>query len=98
MILRDNAILKRLVAFQHERQKEHNDRIQEVQQLKQLISQYQEQLRTLEVKAAASYIIFIASTHYKWRCVLITTITRHQNYFYLLIVVPLMQVLFRSCI
>ncbi|XP_055832417.1 uncharacterized protein LOC129901298 [Solanum dulcamara] len=49
MILRDNAILKRLVAFQHERQKEHNDRIQEVQQLKQLISQYQEQLRTLEV-------------------------------------------------
>ncbi|WMV35151.1 hypothetical protein MTR67_028536 [Solanum verrucosum] len=50
LILRDNIILKRLVAIQHERQKEHNDdRIQEVQQLKQLIAQYQEQLRTLEV-------------------------------------------------
>lgn len=59
MILRDNDILKRVVVIQHERQKEHNDRIQEVQQLKQLIAQHQEQLRTLEVKAAASYIIFI---------------------------------------
>lgn len=50
LILRDNIILKRLVAIQHERQKEHNDdRTQEVQQLKQLIAQYQEQLRTLEV-------------------------------------------------
>ncbi|MCD7449993.1 hypothetical protein HAX54_002710 [Datura stramonium] len=49
MILSDNAILKRAVAIQHERQKEHNDRNQEVQQLKQLIVQYQEQLRTLEV-------------------------------------------------
>ncbi|XP_015078534.2 uncharacterized protein LOC107022440 [Solanum pennellii] len=70
LILRDNIILKRLVAIQHERQKEHNDdRIQEVQQLKHLIAQCQEQLRTLEVQAAASYIIFIASMHYKWRCV-----------------------------
>ncbi|KAG5602069.1 hypothetical protein H5410_033439 [Solanum commersonii] len=50
LILRDNSILKRLVAIQHERLKEHNDdRTQEVQQLKQLIAQYQEQLRTLEV-------------------------------------------------
>ncbi|KAK4375463.1 hypothetical protein RND71_006140 [Anisodus tanguticus] len=48
MILRDNAILKRAVSIQHERQKEYNDRNQEVQQLKQLIVQYQEQLRTLE--------------------------------------------------
>ncbi|XP_060167862.1 uncharacterized protein LOC132598783 isoform X2 [Lycium barbarum] len=49
MILRDNAILKRAVSIQHERQKEYNDRNQEVQQLKQLVVQYQEQLRTLEV-------------------------------------------------
>ncbi|KAK4374722.1 hypothetical protein RND71_005399 [Anisodus tanguticus] len=49
MILRDNAILKRAVSIQHEHQKEYNDRNQEVQQLKQLIVQYQEQLRTLEV-------------------------------------------------
>ncbi|CAN4076244.1 unnamed protein product [Withania somnifera] len=37
MIFRDNAMLKRAVAIQHE-----------LQQLKQLIVQHQEQLRTLE--------------------------------------------------
>lgn len=50
LLLRENSILKRAVAIQHERQKEYDDRNQEVQQLKQLITQYQEQLRTLEVK------------------------------------------------
>lgn len=49
LIFRDNAILKRAVAIQHERQKELNDKNQEVLQLKQVIVQYQEQLRTLEV-------------------------------------------------
>ncbi|KAK9078252.1 hypothetical protein SSX86_002309 [Deinandra increscens subsp. villosa] len=49
VILRENAILKRAVAIQHERQKEYDERTVEVQQLKQLLSQYQEQLRTLEV-------------------------------------------------
>ncbi|XP_024979983.1 uncharacterized protein LOC112516951 [Cynara cardunculus var. scolymus] len=49
VLLRENAILKRAVAIQHERQKEYDERTQEVQQLKQLLSQYQEQLRTLEV-------------------------------------------------
>ncbi|KAL8497174.1 hypothetical protein ACS0TY_020746 [Phlomoides rotata] len=48
-LLHDNAILKRAVAIQHERQKEYDYRNQEVVQLKQLLSQYQEQLRTLEV-------------------------------------------------
>ncbi|KAL2458775.1 Ubiquitin system component Cue protein [Forsythia ovata] len=48
-LLGDNAILKRAVAIQHERQKEYDERSQEVQQLKQLVAQYQEQLRTLEV-------------------------------------------------
>ncbi|KAL0342117.1 UNVERIFIED_CONTAM: hypothetical protein Scaly_1874300 [Sesamum calycinum] len=48
-LLRDNIILKRAVAIQHERQKENDERTQEVQQLKQLVVQYQEQLRTLEV-------------------------------------------------
>lgn len=47
-LLRDNTILKRAVAIQHERQKENDERNQEVQQLKQLLGQYQEQLRTLE--------------------------------------------------
>ncbi|KAJ9537913.1 hypothetical protein OSB04_030646 [Centaurea solstitialis] len=49
VLLRENAILKRAVAIQHERQKEYDERTQEVQQLKQVLSQYQEQLRTLEV-------------------------------------------------
>ncbi|KAL3511909.1 hypothetical protein ACH5RR_024626 [Cinchona calisaya] len=49
VLLRENSILKRAVAIQHERQKEYDDRNQEEQQLKQLVAQYQEQLRTLEV-------------------------------------------------
>ncbi|KAL3819186.1 hypothetical protein ACJIZ3_005091 [Penstemon smallii] len=49
VLLQENVILKRAVAIQHERQREHDDRNQEVQQLKQMVSQYQEQMRTLEV-------------------------------------------------
>ncbi|KAK3011825.1 hypothetical protein RJ639_010490 [Escallonia herrerae] len=49
VVLRENTILKRAVAIQHERQKDYDDRNQEMQHLKQLVSQYQEQLRTLEV-------------------------------------------------
>jgi len=49
VLLRENSILKRAVAIQHERQKEYDDKNQEVQHLKQLVSQYQEQMRTLEV-------------------------------------------------
>ncbi|XP_010928333.1 uncharacterized protein [Elaeis guineensis] len=49
VLLRENAVLKRAVAIQHERQKEYDERSQELQRLKQLVSQYQEQLRTLEV-------------------------------------------------
>lgn len=49
VMIRENGILKRAVAIQHERQKEADNKNQEVQQLKQLISQYQERLRTLEV-------------------------------------------------
>ncbi|XP_077222932.1 uncharacterized protein LOC143856563 [Tasmannia lanceolata] len=49
VLIRENTILKRAVAIQHERQKECDDRSQEMQHLKQLVSQYQEQLRTLEV-------------------------------------------------
>ncbi|KAL6873433.1 hypothetical protein ACP4OV_013515 [Aristida adscensionis] len=49
VVLRENAVLKRAVAIQHERQKEFDDRTQEVQSLKQLVLQYQEQVRTLEI-------------------------------------------------
>ncbi|MCD7470714.1 hypothetical protein HAX54_010739 [Datura stramonium] len=48
-LIQENAILKRAVAIQHERQKEFEDRGHELNQLKQSVSQYQEQLRTLEV-------------------------------------------------
>lgn len=45
----ENTILKRAVSIQHERQKEFDSKAQELQHLKQLIPQYQEQLRVLEV-------------------------------------------------
>lgn len=48
-LARDNTVLKRAVAIQHERQKEHDDKTREVQYLKQLVSQYQQQVTTLEV-------------------------------------------------
>lgn len=46
VVVRENAILKRAVAIQHERQKEFEDKNRELQQL---ASQYQEQLKTLEM-------------------------------------------------
>ncbi|XP_010253231.1 PREDICTED: uncharacterized protein LOC104594581 isoform X2 [Nelumbo nucifera] len=48
-LLKDNQILKRAVAIQHERNLEQEEKVREVQQLKNLISQYQEQVRTLEL-------------------------------------------------
>ncbi|CAN4096550.1 unnamed protein product [Withania somnifera] len=48
-LIQENAILKRAVAIQHDRQKEFEDRGNELNQLKQSVAQYQEQLRTLEV-------------------------------------------------
>ncbi|XP_022153492.1 uncharacterized protein LOC111020986 [Momordica charantia] len=49
VLIRENTILKRAVSIQHERQKEFDDKNLELQHLKQLVSQYQEQLRTLEI-------------------------------------------------
>lgn len=51
-LVQENSLLKRAVAIQHERQKEYEDRGQELNNLKQMVSQYQEQLRTLEVRLA----------------------------------------------
>ncbi|KAK7264894.1 hypothetical protein RJT34_32507 [Clitoria ternatea] len=48
-LIQENVILKRAICIQHERQKEYEDRNQELEHLKQLVSQYQEQLRALEV-------------------------------------------------
>lgn len=95
MILRDNAILKRAVAIQHERQKEYDVRNEEAQHLKRLIVQYQEELRTLEVKAGSSYINFLALTHSTWRCVSFTTIARHQI---LILFTPVFVSLMQVCL
>ncbi|CAL5440106.1 unnamed protein product [Camellia sinensis] len=62
VLLRENSILKRAVAIQHERQKEYDDRNQEVQHLKQLLSQYQQQLRTLESEQLCTDIAFAAGS------------------------------------
>lgn len=59
VLIRDNTILKRAVAIQHERQKEYEDRNQEMQHLKQLVAQYQEQLKTLEVRITTYLIPFL---------------------------------------
>ncbi|KAL9224435.1 hypothetical protein vseg_000465 [Gypsophila vaccaria] len=48
-LLQENGILKRAVSIQHERQKEYEAKSDEVQQLKQLLAQCQEHIRTLEV-------------------------------------------------
>ena len=50
-LLHENIILKWTVGIQHERQKEREERNQELQHLKQMVTQYQKQLRTLEVEA-----------------------------------------------
>ncbi|KAJ6796190.1 Uncharacterized protein M6B38_222370 [Iris pallida] len=47
--LKDNHILKRGVAIQHERDMEREEKLKEIPHLKQIISQCQEQLRKLEM-------------------------------------------------
>ncbi|KAM7263567.1 hypothetical protein ACFE04_001250 [Oxalis oulophora] len=47
-LVHENNVLKRVVSSQHERQKEFDEQNQELQNLKPLLAQYQEQLRTLE--------------------------------------------------
>ncbi|XP_021290211.1 LOW QUALITY PROTEIN: uncharacterized protein LOC110421073 [Herrania umbratica] len=49
VLIHENTVLKRAVVIQHERQKDLDDKNHELQHLRQLVSQYQEQLRTLEV-------------------------------------------------
>ncbi|XP_015580005.1 uncharacterized protein LOC8279585 isoform X2 [Ricinus communis] len=48
-LLNDNQILKRAVAIQHERNLEQEEKTKEVQNLKLLLNQYQEQIRSLEL-------------------------------------------------
>uniref|UniRef100_A0A804LE57 G domain-containing protein n=1 Tax=Zea mays TaxID=4577 RepID=A0A804LE57_MAIZE len=60
--IRENAVLKRGVAIQHERQKEFDVRTQEVDSLKEMVLQYQEQLRTLEASTPTWFCRASAST------------------------------------
>lgn len=55
-VIHENTILKRAVSIQHERQKEFDEMGEELHKLKQLVSQYQEQVRTLEVRFQ-SYVL-----------------------------------------
>lgn len=48
-LMKDNTVLKRAVAIQHERQKAFEDANQQLQLLKQVIPQYQEKIRNLEM-------------------------------------------------
>jgi len=48
-VLRDNQILKKAVSLQHQKNLENEEKLKEVPQLKHIIGQYQEQIRTLEV-------------------------------------------------
>ncbi|KAJ0256723.1 Ubiquitin system component Cue [Hirschfeldia incana] len=48
-LIKDNTVLKRAVAIQHERQKALEDANQQLEFCKQLIPQYQEKVRNLEV-------------------------------------------------
>ncbi|OVA03511.1 Ubiquitin system component Cue [Macleaya cordata] len=58
-MLRDNQILKRAVAIQHERTLEQEGKAREVEQLKHAITQYQEQLKTLEFRCCSSQTCLI---------------------------------------
>ena len=61
VLIQENALLKRAVTIQHERRKEFEDRGQELHNLKQMVSQYQEQLRTLEVSLPNSKEFYLFS-------------------------------------
>ncbi|KAI0492360.1 hypothetical protein KFK09_026631 [Dendrobium nobile] len=49
LLLGENTILKKAVTIQHQRQKDFEEKNQELESLKQLLSRYEEQLRKLEV-------------------------------------------------
>lgn len=48
-VLRDNQILKKAVSLQHQKNLENEEKLKEVQHLKNIIGQYQEQIKKLEV-------------------------------------------------
>ncbi|KAL3513686.1 hypothetical protein ACH5RR_026403 [Cinchona calisaya] len=63
-LAKENVILKRAVAIQHVRQKKnYNARNQEVEELKQLVAEYQERLRSLEMNNYALRIPLQQADH-----------------------------------
>lgn len=57
-LMKDNTVLKRAVAIQHERQKAFEDANQQVDLLKQVIPQYQDKIRNLEVSLKPYTLFF----------------------------------------
>ncbi|XP_038722098.1 uncharacterized protein LOC120014258 [Tripterygium wilfordii] len=65
VMIGENAILKRAIAVQLRRQKEFaEDRNREVRDSKKLLSQYQEQLRTLELCVRIHIVVYILYVRY----------------------------------
>ncbi|CAF1931839.1 BnaCnng40870D [Brassica napus] len=62
-IVEENNLLKRAVVTQRKRQRESEDQSQELQNLRQMVTQYQEQLRTLE-KSILGDVVTDLSLHY----------------------------------
>lgn len=58
---KENTILKQAVKIQHERLSDYEVKNQELQHLKQLVHQYQEQMRTLEVRLGFFPVLLIGS-------------------------------------
>lgn len=61
-LMKDNTVLKRAVAIQHERQKALEDANQQLEFFKQLIPQYQEKVRNLEVSLKQTIDILLLYT------------------------------------
>ena len=81
-LIQENTILKRAVSVQHERQIEYEDQSQELKHLKQLVSQYQEQLRTLEVGLMNSTFDAHRNTCTDCACAYIIYVTTSILFFY----------------
>nr|VDC80804.1 unnamed protein product [Brassica rapa] len=67
-----DTLLKRAVVTQRKRQRESEDQSQELQHLRQMVTQYQEQLRTLE-KSILGDVVTDLSLHYLTKAKIMAT-------------------------
>ena len=61
VLIKERNSFKNAFRIQHERFSDYEEKSQELQQLKQLVSQYQEQIRTLEV--CIKFIPVLSQSH-----------------------------------